>query len=100
MDTRPPPSARLHDVAVLLPCVGLALLMPPFIGLFTPPLTLFGIPLLVLYLFGVWALLIVVAAVLARRLAPADAPAPPDATPGEAAAHAAHATQGPAAPGR
>jgi hypothetical protein len=72
-----PVSARLHDAAVLLPCVGLLLLMPPFIGLFSPRLTLFGIPLLVLYLFGVWAALIAATAVLARRLDPPDAAAPP-----------------------
>jgi hypothetical protein len=67
-----PVSARLHDAAVLLPCVGLLLLMPPFIGLFSPRLTLLGIPLLVFYVFGVWAVLIVLTAVLARRLDPPE----------------------------
>jgi hypothetical protein len=70
-----PVSARLHDAAVLLPCVGLLLLMPPFIGLISPRLTLLGIPLLVFYVFGVWAVLIVLTAVLARRL---DPPVPPE----------------------
>lgn len=84
MESPPRDAARLHDVAVLLPCVGLLLLMPPFIGLFSPRLTVLGIPVLVLYLFGVWALLIAAAAVLARRLDPPDAvprsglDAPPD----------------------
>lgn len=68
MKTPAPDSSRLLDLAVLLPCVGLLLLMPPFIGLFTRPVTVFGIPLLVLYLFGVWALLIAATALLARRL--------------------------------
>jgi hypothetical protein len=84
MNAPAPVSARLHDVAVLLPCVGLLLLMPPFIGLFSPRLTLLGIPLLVFYVFGVWAVLIVLTAVLARRLDPPE-PArdadPPDLPP-------------------
>jgi NADH:ubiquinone oxidoreductase subunit 5 (subunit L)/multisubunit Na+/H+ antiporter MnhA subunit len=67
-----PVSARLHDAAVLLPCVGLLLLMPPFIGLISPRLTLLGIPLLVFYVFGGWAVLIVLTAVLARRLDPPE----------------------------
>jgi hypothetical protein len=87
MDSPARDSARQHDVAVLLPCIGLLLLMPPFIGLFSPRLMLFGIPLQVLYVFGVWAVLIVLAAVLARRLPEhaaeppwrTDAEAPPDA---------------------
>lgn len=91
--TAPPPArrdARLRDAAVLLPGIGLLLLMPPFIGLVSPQRTLIGVPLPVLYLFGVWAALIVGAAMLARRLEPPDrrppeagtAPPAPDAPPG------------------
>jgi hypothetical protein len=71
-----PRDARLRDVAVLLTCCGVLLLMPPFIGLVSPQLSLLGLPLQALYLFGVWAGLIVGAAVLARRL---DTSPPPDA---------------------
>ncbi len=76
--TRPatPRDARLRDLAVLLTCLGVLLLMPPFIGLVSPRRSLLGLPLQALYLFGVWAGLIVGAAILARRL---DTAPPPDA---------------------
>jgi hypothetical protein len=66
-----PRDGRLRDVAVLLTCLGALLLMPPFIGLVSPQRSVLGLPLQVLYLFSVWAGLIVGAAVLARRLDPA-----------------------------
>ncbi|MEX0760432.1 MAG: hypothetical protein WD100_12705 [Tistlia sp.] len=48
--------------------LGLWLLMPPVISLFVGPYSLFGIPVLVLYVFGVWLALILATALLARRL--------------------------------
>ena len=81
MDSRPAARARLRNAAVLLPFVGLLLLMPPFIGLFPPTVLLAGIPVLVLYVFGVWAVLIVLAALLARRL-PGTERRPPEPPPG------------------
>jgi hypothetical protein len=72
------PSPRAQNAAVLVPLVGLFLLMPPFISLFGAPVRLFGLPLIVLYMFGVWAALIALTWWLARRLAAAgDAPPPP-----------------------
>jgi hypothetical protein len=65
-------SVRLHDAAALLPFAGLVLLMPPVIGLFPAAITVAGIPLPVLYLFGIWAMLIVAAFLLARRVPPND----------------------------
>ncbi len=62
------PSQRAQSLAVLVPVFGLFLFLPPFITLFTGPARPFGIPLIVVYLFGVWAGLIVAAALLARRL--------------------------------
>lgn len=47
---------------------GTWLLMPPAIALFVGTESLFGVPLLVLYLFGVWLALIAGAALLSRRL--------------------------------
>lgn len=41
---------------------GLFLLFSPVISLFDRPVLLFGVPLLYAYLFGVWALLIVITA--------------------------------------
>ena len=54
MSNVPTPSPRLQAAAVLLPCIGLFLVMPPVIGLFAVPRDVAGIPLIVLYLFGVW----------------------------------------------
>ncbi len=70
-----PRDARLRDFAVLLTCLGALLLMPPFIGLISPHRSVLGLPMQALYLFGVWAGLIVGAAVLARRLEPSPPPA-------------------------
>ncbi len=61
-------SPRLRDAAVVLPLVGLFLLMPPAITLFTAPYHVAGVPLIVTYLFGVWIALIVCAAILANRV--------------------------------
>jgi hypothetical protein len=55
----------------VLPVFGLFLLMPPLISLFAAPAAFGGVPLIVLYLFAVWAGLIACAALLARRLDPA-----------------------------
>ena len=64
----PAPSPRLRAAAVLLPCLGLFLVMPPMIGLFAVPRDLAGIPLIVVYLFGVWLWLVACAAILSRRM--------------------------------
>lgn len=80
-----PVFARLRDAAVLLPAIGVFLLMPPAINLFTGTRLVAGVPLIVVYLFGVWLALIACAGLLARRLAP-PAPPPGAAEPGEAPA--------------
>ena len=75
------PSAKTHHLALLLPLSGLFLLMPPAILAFNLPVALFGVPMIVVYLFAVWALLIIGAVVLARRLAAprdVDMGPPPD----------------------
>ena len=63
------PSRRLNDMAVVAPLLGLVLLTPPVIGLFATEGTLFGAPVILIYLFAVWFGLILLAAVLSRRLA-------------------------------
>ena len=68
MKTPPPVSPRLVGAAVLLPCLGLLLLMPPLIQLFAIDHDIGGVPLIVIYLFGVWIALVACAAWLARRL--------------------------------
>jgi cytochrome c biogenesis protein CcdA len=64
----PTPSPRLQAAAVLLPCLGLFLVMPPIIGLFAVPRDVAGIPLIVVYLFGVWLWLVACAAFISRRI--------------------------------
>lgn len=59
---------RLRSAAVVLPILGAFLLLPPFLPLFTARVQLLGIPLIVLYIFGVWAALIALAWALANRV--------------------------------
>ncbi len=57
-----------RDAASLLPVVAGFLLAPPLILIFAAPVVLGGMPLIVVYLFGVWAAVIVAAFVLSRSL--------------------------------
>ena len=67
--------ARRRDLALVLPGLGLLMLLPPLMNLFTRRVLLWEIPLEVIYLFTVWALLIVGAAVFSHRVRPGrDAP--------------------------
>lgn len=75
-----PVSARLRDAGALLPAIGAFLLMPPVITLFAGAQQVAGVPLIVVYLFGVWLALIACAALLARRLA-RFMPPPPEEPP-------------------
>jgi len=78
------PSRRARKLALLPPLLGLFLLMPPFVTLFVGAGRPFGVPLIVVYLFGTWIALIVAAAWLARGLDTAaadDAPPPAAADP-------------------
>ena len=74
---------RTREAASLLAIVGLFLLMPPVVGLFAAPVSLAGVPLIVLYLFAVWLGLVLAAARLGRALeatsAPGEPPEPPPA---------------------
>lgn len=70
-----PPSPRAQNAAVVVPLAGLLLLMPPFISLFATPARLFGIPIVVLYMFGIWAALVLLTWRLTRRLD--ESPPPP-----------------------
>ncbi|MBX3515934.1 MAG: hypothetical protein KF815_03195 [Rhodospirillales bacterium] len=53
----------LNDRLVALAALGALLFHPLFVGLFDAPVLVMGIPLLFLYLFGVWVLLIIALAV-------------------------------------
>jgi hypothetical protein len=54
----------------LLTTAGLLLLVPPLVHLFNHDFTVFGVPQIVFYLFGVWLALIVGTAALTSRLSP------------------------------
>lgn len=59
---------KRRDRAAVLTIVGTILLMPPIAGAMESELRLFGVPLAVVYVFSVWAALIVGTALLAPRL--------------------------------
>lgn len=59
---------RRYDGAVILPIFAALLIFPPFIKLFAAPVTVFGVPLIVVWLFGLWLALIIVARHLAHLL--------------------------------
>lgn len=61
-----------RDAASLLPVAATVLLLPPFIVVFAAPVLIAGIPLIVVYVFGVWAAIVLCAWLLARNLAVAD----------------------------
>ena len=62
----------VRDAATLLPVTAAVLLLPPFILVFAAPVLIAGIPLIVVYVFGVWATIVFCAWLLARNLAKAD----------------------------
>jgi len=65
-------TSRWIDLSVIAPILGFLLLIPPVIGLFATEATMFGAPMILVYLFAVWLALIAVAALLARKLAKAE----------------------------
>lgn len=73
MDDSGSRSQVVRDAAMALPFLAAVLLTPPFIIIFAAPASVGSIPLIVAYLFSVWAVIIVVAFVIARRLAAAEA---------------------------
>ena len=60
---------RWRDLALLLPVFGLGLLLPPIIDVAGAAGPVMGLPAGVVYVFGVWAALILIAARMSRPLA-------------------------------
>jgi hypothetical protein len=58
---------RFRDYAALLPITGIFLLATPMIATFTQFDRVFGLPSPFVYVFGIWAGLIISAFFLARR---------------------------------
>ncbi len=63
------PARRVTDLAVLTPVIAFLMLMPPIIGLFAKPEALIlSVPLILVYLLGLWLAMIVAAYLIARNL--------------------------------
>jgi hypothetical protein len=61
-------AARTRAWCLICFALGLLLVNYPILQIFNQPLTLFGFPLLVMYLLGIWLLSIVVLFLLTRML--------------------------------
>ena len=59
---------RTREYLIALFLFGVLLLVPPFLLVFNRPERVLGLPLLYLYLFAAWTWLIVLGAVIARRI--------------------------------
>lgn len=64
---------KARDRAAVLTLVGTILFLPPALNLFRIDMTVAGVPLLAVCVFGVWAMLIAGTALLARQLHASDA---------------------------
>ncbi|MEL7138077.1 MAG: hypothetical protein AAF160_05580 [Pseudomonadota bacterium] len=59
---------RQRDAAMALPFLGVLLLASPLVYVVAVDATIFGVPLVVAYVFIAWALLIMAARVVGRRI--------------------------------
>ncbi len=50
---------KLENAALALSVFGVILMLPPLLSIFNIETRLFGAPIVVIYLFGIWLLLIV-----------------------------------------
>ncbi len=67
--SEPAPDRRgARDAAAILPFLSVVLLFPPLVYIFTAPVTVAGVPLVLVYVFGIWAAIILVAFLVSRRL--------------------------------
>lgn len=68
MASEEPDRQGLRDAATILPFAAAALLAPPLIWIFAGPTEQGRVPLIVIYIFGIWAAIILAAFLLARRI--------------------------------
>ena len=62
-----PTRTKVRDAVALMMVFGTWLVMPPMLGVVNQPTTVLGIPTIVVYVFAVWAALIVFTWMVARR---------------------------------
>ena len=73
---RPAGHHKARDRALVMPLIGLILLTPPVAGIFDIDARIGGVPATLVYIFAVWALLVVAGAAAARRLRGTDEAGP------------------------
>jgi hypothetical protein len=61
---------RACDAILAVTVLAALLLLPPILPFFDRPTTLFGMPLIVVYVFGVWLAVIAIGWVLSWQLQP------------------------------
>lgn len=59
---------KLENAALALLVFGALLMVQPILNIFNVPVRLFGVPLVVIYLFMVWITLVGVTLLLSRRM--------------------------------
>jgi hypothetical protein len=60
--------SKFRDAILILALLGVWLFMPPMLDVFSQRASVFGMPLIVVYVFGVWLILIGVTALLSSRI--------------------------------
>lgn len=75
-----PSRTKTRDAIALMVVLGTWLVMPPMLTVVNQPAHVFGIPIIVVYVFLVWAVLILLTRVLAGH---STAPPPGDGGSGE-----------------
>lgn len=63
---------RLKERAIMLPVLAFLLLTPPILLIFNSATLIFGIPLLYIYAFSVWGILMITGMLLTKSLQKAD----------------------------
>jgi uncharacterized membrane protein len=69
---------KLENIAAALPVFGAAMIFPPIVRVFAPDARLFGVPIIVIYLFAIWMMFIIATYFLSRRLKQSDVDQPGD----------------------
>ncbi len=69
---------KIRDRSVALLVLGIVLLMPPMVRIAQIDTAVFGLPFALVYLFAVWLLLVLGAAILARPLRDSEKTIPPE----------------------
>ncbi len=67
-------AARRRTLAIVLPLIGIVLYTTPILRIFTQDVTVFGLPLIFIFVYGAWLSLILLGRSLAKRLQSEDGP--------------------------